>query len=119
MADEKVSKSVKRKNTRVSYTVLLTWFVVFVLFLVDPDSGLIQNLPFGAGAVATLVVSLRPVIIITLIHYTRKWIFDYVNVEDIYNSVMESDNYIAKAIFALAMAVFTLGFAIVFAAASV
>jgi len=119
MADEQLGKRIKRKASRVNYTVLLTWFVVFILFLVDPDSGLIQNLPFGSGAVATLVVSLRPVIVITLIHYTRKWIFDYVDVEDIYVSVMESDNFIAKAIFALAMAVFTLGFAIVFAAASV
>ncbi len=106
---------VKVKRGRNRYTFTLTWLVVVLLFMMDPDSGLIQNLPFGAGALATLVVSLRPIIVVTLIHYTRKWIFDYVDINDIYQSVMASDNQVAKALFAVAMGLFTLGFSIVFA----
>lgn len=113
MANEVKEKKPVRGRNR--YTFTLTWFVVFLLFIVDPDSGLIQNLPFGASAIATLVVSLRPIIVITLIHYTRKWIFDYVDIGDIYDKVMASDNHVAQALFAMAMAIFTLGFAIVFA----
>ncbi len=105
----------KRMRARTQYTLSLTAVVVFLLFLVDPDSGFIQNLPFGASAIATLVTAIRPIIVITLIHYTRKWIFDYVDIGDIYDSVMGSDNAVAKALFAIAMAIFTLGFAIVFA----
>lgn len=119
MSNEIVERRKHPRPKRNSYTVWLTSLVVFILFLVDPDSGLIQNLPFGASAVATLVISLRPIIIITLIHCTRKWIFDYVDLSRIYSSVMESENHVAQAIFALAMALFTLGFAIVFAAGSI
>ncbi len=105
------------RRARDTYTFHMTWLVVLLLFLVDPDSGLIQNLPFGASAVATIVMALRPIIVITLIHYTRKWIFDYVDLGDIYERVMASENYVAMAVFALAMAIFTLGFCIVFAVA--
>lgn len=118
MAEVREERRKRPRASRNNYTVWLTWFVICILFLVDPDSGLIQNLPFGAGAVATLVVSLRPIIIITLIHMTRKWIFDYVDLSRIYHSVMESENYVAQALFALSMAVFTLGFAVVFAVGS-
>ena len=52
---------------------------------------------------------------ITLIHYTRQAIFDYVNLESIWDKVINSDNYIAMAVFALAMSVFTLAYALVFA----
>jgi hypothetical protein len=110
---EKLASKVRR--ARDNYTFIFTSAVVLLLFLADPDSGLIQNLPFGASAVATIIVTLRPVIIITLIHYTRKWIFDYVDLGDIYEKVMKSRNATSQALFALAMAVFTLAFSLVFA----
>lgn len=103
------------KMGRRSYTTTLTMIVICILFLVDPDSGLIQNLPFGAQALGNLISALRPVIVITMIHYTRKWIFDYVDISEIYGKVLASENYVAMAIFALAMGIFTLAFSIVFA----
>lgn len=113
-----VTKAKRIFRGRNQYTFTLTFLVIVLLFLVDPDSGLIQNLPFGAGALATVIISLRPIIIITLIHYTRKWIFDYVDLGNIYDKVMASENHMAQALFAVAMAIFTLAFSLVFAISS-
>ena len=115
MSDKPEMPAKKQRRARNRYNFTLMPLVVLLMFLVDPDSGLIQNMPAGAQALATLVSNLKPIIVVTLIHYTRKWVFDYVDIGEIYEKVMASENYVAMSLFALAMSIFTLGFSIVFA----
>jgi hypothetical protein len=45
--------------------------------LVDPDSGLVRQLPFGGGAVTTLVYMAKGILGSALLYVTRKAMFDY------------------------------------------
>lgn len=59
------------------YLVIGVIFVTLLLILVDPDSGLVRQLPFGAGAVVTLVYMAKGILGSALLYVTRKAMFDY------------------------------------------
>lgn len=62
---------------RNMYVGLGCALVVLLLILVDPDSGLVRQLPFGAGAVVTLVYMAKGILGSSLLYVTRKAMFDY------------------------------------------
>lgn len=95
-------------------------FAIFGFFLViglwlltDPDLGLITQLPFGAGLIATLVLLSKGVLGPTLLYLTRKAMFDYhvADMEALGKKAMEHPT--GAAIFALAISVMCLAFAVV------
>lgn len=51
--------------------------VLALYILTDPFFGLIQQLPVGAGTVATLLILLKGLLYASLLHFTRKFVFDY------------------------------------------
>jgi len=59
--------------------------VVLVLFMSDPDGGLVQNLPFGAGTLSTLIILLLSILYVGLLHFSRKALLDYLNLEELFN----------------------------------
>lgn len=103
-------------RSRNVYVFTFSIITVFLMFLVDPDNAFIQDLPWGAGVVATLVAQLRPVIAIVLLHFTRKALFDYIDLGDIYTLIMsEKKDPIAAALFMVGVSIFTFAFAIIIA----
>lgn len=73
MSEEKRS-IFRARNIYVGLGCLL---VVILLILVDPDHGLIRQLPFGAGAMVTLVYMAKGILGSSLLYITRKAMFDY------------------------------------------
>lgn len=65
------------------YIVILSIFTLLLLVATDPDSGLIQHLPFGASALATLTVLSVAVLFVSLLHVSRKGLFDYIDMGDL------------------------------------
>lgn len=58
--------------------IYITSLIVLALYvLTDPYFGYIQQLPVGAGTVATLLILLKGLLYASLLHFTRKFIFDY------------------------------------------
>lgn len=64
-------------RVRNLYLVLGCMLVILLLVLVDPDSGLVRQLPFGGGAVTTLVYMAKGILGSALLYATRKAMFDY------------------------------------------
>lgn len=111
----RIYRTMKRKRDR--YTVWLTILTLAIMLVVDPDSHLIQDLPFGAQAIATFVTMLRPIIAITLLHITRKMMFDYIDLGDIYTMIMTARDTKAAALFVIGVGLFVVGYAVIFALA--
>ncbi len=58
--------------------LLLACFVVVMLFfMTDPDFGLITNMSFGAGTVASLLYIAKGLLAATLLYIVRKVMHDY------------------------------------------
>lgn len=64
-------------RVRNLYLGLGCLLVILLLILVDPDSGLVRQLPFGGGAVTTLVYMAKGILGSALLYVTRKAMFDY------------------------------------------
>lgn len=63
------------------YMAFFSVVIILAMLLADPDNGLIQELPFGAGTIAMLLMTVRAVIYITLLHVSRRALMDYVDLE--------------------------------------
>lgn len=83
-----VTKSLHFRNI---YIFTLSFLVLIGFFAMDPDSGLLNDLPWGASAIATFLVLLKAVPAITLLHFSRKAIADYIDIEALYKKVMSSE----------------------------
>ena len=83
-------------------------FSVLLNILIDPRLGFIQELQFGASTIATIALTLRVTVFVTLYHLTRVALFDYFESSDFYNKALEtplsaSIALIAQAIHGLAI----------------
>ena len=59
------------------YMYIGTFLVVLLYLATDPDSGFIESLPFGASTLAMLVITLKAIMYVTILHLSRKALFDY------------------------------------------
>lgn len=59
--------------------------VIILLLLSDPDGGLVQNLPFGAGTLSTIIILVVSILYVGLLHYSRKALLDYLDLEELFN----------------------------------
>lgn len=64
--------------------------VVSVLVLTDPDSNLIQHIPFGAGMISTLIVLAVSLPYVGFLHYSRKGLLDYIDLKTLFDSAAKS-----------------------------
>lgn len=113
------------KNTNVAVSAFKrkrSWFaflgvvIMMALWLVtDPDVGIMAGLPFGAKIIDIFTVASKGIIYILLLHYARKFVFDYVSMQRVFRKSIESAEGAGMA--AIACAIFTLAFAIAILAA--
>lgn len=67
-----------RKLRKRDVFIYISSLIVLTLYIMtDPFFGLIQQLPVGAGTIATLLILLKGLLYASLLHFTRKFIFDY------------------------------------------
>lgn len=63
---------------------------IVVLLLSDPDGGFINNLPFGSGTLATLIILVSSILYIGLLHFSRKGLFDYIDLEIYFKKALQT-----------------------------
>lgn len=86
-------------------------------FLIDPDSTFVQNLPMGASTIVMLAAILKAVLFVAFLHLSRKGLYDYIVMGEVYRKAMESPVgaglfaiSIALAMIAIALCVIASGF---------
>lgn len=104
-------------RARSLYVVMGSFLVIALWLLTDPDLDLVQNLPFGAGAIAMILYTLKGIILASLLHITRKALLDYdeSNFQALGSQAQREP--VGAGLFAIANAIMTLAFAVVIAAA--
>lgn len=77
---------------RFRYIYMLLAFVLFplMMFIADPDVGIITNMAYGAQFVQFLLNSLGILMFVGILHLSRKALFDYVNMEEFKNKALET-----------------------------
>jgi len=86
--------------------IYMGFFFVLVLlgnFLADPDVGFIQNMPYGAGFLATILDLTKVVVYATMWHVTRKGLFDYLDLEEYFVKAKETPLGASIALIAMAL----------------
>lgn len=80
-------KRIKFRNIFMSVGVTMA---LVLGVLMDPDFGYITALPFGSAMVAQLTFMSKAFLFIGLLHYTRKALLDYVDLQVFFNKAKES-----------------------------
>lgn len=91
----------KFRNVFLGIGSILT---ILVLFLSDPDGGLVQNLPFGSGTVSLLIMLVISILYIGLLHLARKALFDYINLEVYFKKALLTPEGSGMALISIAIA---------------
>lgn len=78
--------------------------ILIGLFVSSPDAGIIQDLPFGAGFIATILLMLKAVIFVSLLHFSRKALFDYVDLAEYFNQAKTTPEGAGQALISVALA---------------
>lgn len=98
--------------------ILIGCAVTFLmLFMIDPDAGFIQNLPFGSTVVESTIYLLRGIFGPVLLYVTRKAMHDYPEADFQLLGKAALGGNIAAAVYALAVGMMTLAYAVVIAVA--
>ena len=86
---------------------------VALLVVTDPDFGVVQHLSIGSGTIISLVFLMKGIMGITMLNISRKFVIDYsiANMEALGEAA--SATPIGAAIYAVAISIMTLAFAIV------
>jgi hypothetical protein len=61
---------------------VLTFFIVGLMLITDPDVGIIQNMSIGSGVLATVTLIVRCMLVICMIHWGRKIALPYFDFSD-------------------------------------
>lgn len=96
------------------YMYGVTLLVLLSLFILDPDSGFLTDLKWGASTIASVLIIMKSVLGTALLHVTRKAFFDYIDMGDIYDKVMaDKESSTGASLFAVAVGLFAVAFAII------
>ena len=87
-------------------SVALFWLVA------DPDSGLVQKLPFGGNLVMVLMLTLKGVFGAVILYVTRKAMMDYPEADFQILGSQAKKEPLAAAVYAVAISIMTLAFAV-------
>jgi len=88
---------------RHMYMTVGSILVMFIWLLSDPDTGIIQNLPFGAGAIATLVILLKSILYVGMLHLSRKALLDYIDLAPYFQKAFQTSEGSGRALMAVAI----------------
>ena len=66
------------------------FLTIFVLLLSDPDTNMLKALPFGAGALSTIIILVTSILFIGLLHLARKGLLDYLDLQVLFTKALET-----------------------------
>lgn len=72
--------------------------VLLITLLTDPDSQIIENLGFGSGAIASLVILVKSVLYVTMLHFSRRALADYLDLEEVIKNAMRTSEGSGKVV---------------------
>ncbi len=75
---------------RYVYMGLIVTLVLALLLLTDPDSGLIDNLPFGATTLVYILFCFKSVLGVVFLHVSRRALLDYIDLKSVFDKAMTS-----------------------------
>lgn len=88
-----------------------------LLLLTDPDAAIFTDLPVGATTVRALATVFAVFFYVGVLHFGRKALTDYVDLEQLYNKALETS--VGAGLFAIAIAGIYISIALVAIAAMV
>lgn len=91
------------------------FLVVLILVLSDPSAGVLSQLPFGGGALATLITLLIAIFYVGFLHVSRKALLDYIDLQQFFEKALETSHGAGLAL--IGVGLFLISIAIVVFAA--
>jgi len=86
---------------------------LLILLLSDPDGGMVQSLPFGAGTLSTLIILVTSILYIGLLHLGRKALLDYLELDALFRKAIETSEGSAKAIIGVGLIMISIALVII------
>ena len=106
-----------RKNPvirfRYVYMILFSILSLLAMIAINPDHGFIDQLPFGAGAIATIAQLLKVTLYIAMLHISRRALFDYIDLEELFIEAKKGNPAAAQALIAIGLAMIAIAIIIV------
>ncbi len=103
---------------RYVYMLFGSLLILGALFVTSPDQEILTNLSYGAGFIATIVLMLRAVLYVAILHYSRKALFDYINIEELYDKAKLEPTAAAIAMLSVSVSLIAVSMLIVAAVGS-
>jgi hypothetical protein len=113
---KKKRKMFKKPRFRSTYIWILGFLVLLLSLLTDPDTGLILQLPYGAGTVAVVMILARGILYAGLLHFTRKGLMDYFDLEEAWELAKETPQGVG--LYVIGAGLYTIAMALVIFAAT-
>lgn len=91
-----------------------------MLWLMDPSNSLLlSSFSAGVGLIVALGTLTKSYVYIAMLHIGRKTLFDFIDLGDIYDKVMKSENSTGAGLYMVGVGLFAIAIAIVIAAATI
>lgn len=90
--------------------------VLAVVFMSDPSVGLISQLPFGSSTLGLIINIIISLFYIGLLHYSRKALIDYIDMEVFFKKALESSQGAGMALIGMGLIMVSIALVIVAAA---
>lgn len=91
-------------------------FVFFLVFFSDPSVGLIGQLPFGSSTLGLFINIVISLFYIGLLHFARKALMDYIDLEVFFKKAYESSQGAALALIGVGLMMVSIALVVIAAA---
>lgn len=103
----------KKIRARTQYNTTIAFLVIFLWVLSDPDLGLIKDMSFGSSTIASLLILVRSTLYVTLLHYSRKAMLDYLDLEVLFRNASSTSEGSGKAIVGVGLIMISIALVII------
>ena len=90
--------------------------VLAVVFMSDPSVGLISQLPFGSSTLGLIINIIISLFYIGLLHYSRKALIDYIDMEVFFKKALESSQGAGMALIGVGLIMVSISMVVIAAA---
>ena len=90
--------------------------VFAVVFMSDPSVGLISQLPFGSSTLGLIINIIISLFYIGLLHYSRKALIDYIDLEVFFKKSLESSQGAGMALIGVGLIMTSIALVVIAAA---
>lgn len=97
---------------RNTFLIIGSVLVVALLLISDPDGGFVQQLPFGSTTLSDLIILVRSVLYVGLLHLSRKALFDYIDLEQLFKSAHRTPEGSGKVFVGIGLAMIAIAIVI-------